>query len=318
MVVSGEADQPPATGVDGDVGRFERAPRHRADAPPTLETDARIGLDNDEFHLLYQVRVDPRTEDVHGAEALLRWRDQYRGTMTPGLFLPALADTAVMGQLGRWVLAQACLQATRWEARRPPSRPRIVVSVNATATQAVHRGFIDFVAAALEVSGIDPSLLQLEVGLRADDTDDPVLHDRLESLRALGVGVALDGVEPSFGRDGFLPCGGVNLARRALRNLTPGSKAADAIAGLVERAHAADRWVCAVGVETREQADVLAAVGCDLAQGFLYSEPVAASELGWQAPAVAAVATPQEARPSSSKTSMTGSGPLPKRQRRAG
>lgn len=310
--------------ADEEAARFMRA-RLRANEPPTLEADARLGLDRNEFHLLYQVRVEPATEDVCGVEALLRWRDTYRGTMAPGLFLPALADTQVMGRLGRWVLSQACIQAARWESRRPADRPRIVVAVNATAVQALHDGFVEFVGNAVAISRIDPTLLQLEVGARSSELDEELLHERLDALRDLGVVVALDAVDPRCGADGnFPPSHGLNLARRWVRSVVTDRRVATQVDDFVRRAHDAGRWVCAVGVETSAQAEALAALGCDTLQGFRFGEPVAASELGWQVPSTGpaiggpAAAPRDPSLPSSSKSAMTAGGPLPKRQRRAG
>lgn len=301
--------QPGITG-DGSTG-FVR--RHALDGPPTLERDAMQGLERDEFSLLYQPRLDPRTEEVRGVEALLRWRDAYRGQMQPDLFLPPLVQTEVMSRLGQFVLTQACMQAARWERRRPAGHRPIVVAVNVSIAELMRDGFVDYVAAAVEAGGVEPPLLQFEVDSRAAADAPSTLVDRLAGLQALGVSVALDAVAPTVGTDGFLPCRAVNLARRWVRSVDTDARVADQVAALVTRAHAHRLLVGAVGVEKPSQAEALVAAGCDIVQGFLYSEPVPAAELGWQQ------SQPQPGGPRPAPTTdpvaRTASGQLPRRRR---
>lgn len=274
-------------GIDARADRVERWRHRLADTPTSLESDVRTGLGHDEFTLVYQPRHELDRGEVPVVEALLRWRRHHRARMSPEVFLGAVADAAVREQLSRWVIEHAILQAATWDASRPSDAGAVGVSINVTSEDVLRDDFIGFVALSTEAAGIAPGLVQIEVPARAVPPAEPVLATRLGSLIRLGVGVVVDGVDPWYGTDGFLlPCAGVNLARQWVRALGTDPTVTDAIGQLVERAHADGVLVGAIGVETRAQAGTLAALGCDLAQGFLFSEPVPPSELGWRVEAV--------------------------------
>jgi len=277
-------DASPTEGVLGRVDRVERWRSRLADTPASLESDVRTGLGLDEFTLEYQPRHELARGRVTAVEALLRWRRGHRSHMSPEVYLGALSDASVMDQLGRWVLHNALLQVARWEQNRPADVPAIGISVNVTPAEVVGDGFIDRVALALVAADVAPELVQLEVAARSAGVIDATVVERLRALATLGVGFALDGVDPSYGRDGLLVAGGgVNISRQWIRVVASDPRAATAIAELISRVHDAGLTVCAIGVETRAQAAVLTEMGCDHAQGFLFSEPVPPSELGWQA-----------------------------------
>lgn len=270
------------TTVPGRADRAERWRRRLADTPASLEEDIRTGLRLDEFSLVYQPRHELHGGRVAAVEALLRWRREGRAGMSPEVFLGAVADTAVRDQLIRWVLHHAVLQAARWEAHRPADASPVGVSINVGPEDVLREDFIGLVALAAESVRTTSGLVQIEVGGRATLPADPALAARLQALARLDVSVVLDGVDPWYGSDGFfLPCRGVNIARRWVRSVGTDSGVTDAVGRLVERAHASGIRACAIGVESRAQARALDALGCDLAQGFLFSEPVPPSELGW-------------------------------------
>ena len=263
------------------ASRFERWRTRLADTPETLAADAQVGLEGDDFYLLYQPRVSTSDGEVRAVEALLRWNGGERGAMKPGSFLPTLADTSVMGPLGRWVLAEACVQAEEWEATRHPESPPVAIAVNLTIAELQDPARRHEVREAV-TSGPVPPPIEVEVDLDHALTIDPAVGRFLDDLRRDGVPVALDGVAPTLVTEELpLPCDWLNLGRRLVRVVDADPACAELVGGLVRWAEERSVAVTAIGVERQEQADILTDLGCARLQGYLYSEPVPGTELGW-------------------------------------
>jgi len=247
-----------------------------------VEADVRAALGHGEFLLLYQPRFSLRTQDVVAIEALLRWRDPTLGMLSPPAFLPRIAHTSVMAPLGRWVLHQACLEAAHWEAQRPAGETPIVVSVNVAAREIIEPSFVGTVLEIIDEMRLAPHLLQLEVDAADSLRGESSVASRLDLLRDRGVRVAIDGASPALGLGGGrLDVDSVHLHRQWVRGVGIDPSLTDSIAALVERVHRAGGEVCAMGVEDQRQADALAAMGCDQAQGFLLCDPLLPDALGW-------------------------------------
>jgi EAL domain-containing protein (putative c-di-GMP-specific phosphodiesterase class I) len=235
-----------------------------------------------QFSLLYQPRVSLRTGDVIAIEALLRWQDCTRGMLGPKTFLPHLAQTSAMVALGQWVLNEACSEAARWEAERPAGDAPVTLSVNVAAEEVLETGFVDGVRLALQERALPTTMLQLEVDAGDPLRTETLVSTRLQQLRDEGIRLAIDGASPLLGSGSArVEADSVHLQRRWVRALGGDAGVAARVASLVERVHRSGGTVCATGVEEREQADSLSALGCDHAQGYLYYEPVPADVLGW-------------------------------------
>jgi EAL domain-containing protein (putative c-di-GMP-specific phosphodiesterase class I) len=264
------------------ASRFQRWQHRLADTPASLEADARAGVATERFYLLYQPRVRCADGDIRVVEALLRWHDATRGDMHPGLFLPSLAETAVMGDLGRWVLDRACAQAAAWDRDRPADEPPVAVAVNVGVSELRQDGFVELASAALGAADLRPELLVLELDARGGVPADRLTVARLAHLRHVGISVTLDGVDPPLPpRATATLHDGINLDRRGVRRV----ETAPALgAELVRAAHDRSLTLTAVGVERQDQADLLTRLGFDQLQGYHLGEPVRADELGWQRP----------------------------------
>ncbi len=233
------------------------------------------------FTLAFQPIVDAQEEHFVAVEALLRWPEPNRRQTPPAEFVPVLEQTGLIVQVGRWVLQEACRQATRWLSQGAHG---LVLSVNVSPRQFIEPDFADTVAAVLMQTGFPANRLQLEVteGLLLDASAD-VLR-KLHALEQQGVRLAVDdfGIgQSSLAYLKTFPLHTLKIDRMFVRDLhQPGHDQARerAIArAIIELGHSLGLKVTAEGVETAEQAHTLKALGCDNLQGYLFGRPVPAS-----------------------------------------
>ncbi len=253
-----------------------------SDTVADIESDVVAALGLGQFSLLYQPRMALDSGDVVAVEALLRWQDSARGLLGPKAFLPLVAQTSAMVALGQWVLYEASREAARWELERPAGVRPVMVSVNVAALEVLEPAFFDSVQLILEEHALPTTQLQLEIDASDPLRGETVVTTRLGLLRDEGVRVAIDGACPQLGSGSLhLDADSVHLHRRWTRSIANDAALAEAVAGLVERTHRSGGTVCAMGVETQAQADVLSVVGCDLGQGYFYCDPVPSDLIGW-------------------------------------
>lgn len=254
---------------------FSEAMRARL-TPATAERRLQGALDDGEFRLLYQPIVALRSGRIVGCEGLLRWDDPKRGMIPPGDFLSSLEETGLILPVGRWVLEEACRQAAVWAGQTPPGQTPLRVTINVSPRQLGQADFADDLRSALESSGVDPSLIYLELTEASLIADPRAAWTALTAARELGVGMALD----DFGT------GYSSLTH--LRNFDFELLKLDSsyVSGLGERPidEAIVRHVASLarglgiatvaeGVRDAGQVDRLLDIGCELGQGFFFSEP---------------------------------------------
>jgi EAL domain-containing protein (putative c-di-GMP-specific phosphodiesterase class I) len=253
-----------------------------SDTVADIEAEVVKGLGLGQFSLLYQPRVSLQTGDVVAVEALLRWRDSARGLLGPKAFLPLVAQTSAMVALGQWVLDDACGEAARWELERPAGVAPVALSVNVAAEEVLESAFLGGVHLVLQERALPTTMLQVELDATDPLRSETLVTTRLQILRDEGVRLAIDGASPQLGiGSAHIDADSVHLQRRWVRGIAADGAVAANVAALVDRVHRSGGKVCAMGVETTEQADVLASLGCDHAQGYLYCGPVPSDELGW-------------------------------------
>ena len=227
-----------------------------------------------QFVVYYQPLVDAAGRRLRSAEALVRWSHPTRGLLLPGAFIALAEQTGQIVAIGRWVLQQACIDmAQRWRQ----TGQAVSVAVNISPLQFRRPEFIKDVLAVLEISGLPPQLLELEVteGVLLSGTDKAIAM--LKSIRELGVQVAIDDFGTGFSSLSYLrqlPITKVKLDRSFITDITGDRGSAAIVQGVITMAHHLGLLVVAEGIETVEQQNYLAASDCDLLQGFLYSRPV--------------------------------------------
>jgi diguanylate cyclase (GGDEF)-like protein len=239
-----------------------------------LENQLRQALDNEEFVLHYQPKVNLESGNMTGAEALIRWNDPRTGLVPPARFIPILEETGMIHEVGRWALKQAVADYLRWRAA---GLPAVRIAVNVSPLQLRHRGFI----AEIEQSvGIDA---HAAAGLELEITESVIMHDvkhniaSLQAFRALGVSIAIDDFGTGFSSLSYLaklPVDTLKIDRSFVIEMTRGPQGLALVSTIINLAHALKLKVVAEGVETGEQQRLLRLLDCDEMQGYLFSKPV--------------------------------------------
>jgi diguanylate cyclase (GGDEF)-like protein/PAS domain S-box-containing protein len=257
---------------------FDELMRGRATARLGVENDLRRALSRDELRLDYQPLVSLSDWGIVGVEALVRWRHPRKGLIWPDDFVPVAEETGMIAPIGRWVLERACVEASRWQALRPDGAP-VGVSVNLSALQLADPQLVDLVADTLESSKLEPSCLSLEITESVMLADADLLTDVLASLRSMGVQIVLDDFGTGYSSLTHLtkvPLDAIKVDRSFVDGLGSEPRVTAITEAIIAMAHALKLDVVAEGVETQRQANELRDLGCQLAQGFHFSQPVPA------------------------------------------
>ena len=233
-------------------------------------------IEGQQFVVYYQPLVDARTCEVLSLEALVRWQHPQRGMVPPNDFIPLAEQTGQIISIDQWVLHQACLDAVRINHHRPAEQS-IVMAVNISPIHFRRVGFFREVQRVLQVTGLAPQLLELEVteGLLMSGADQAI--EQLQALRHLGVRVAIDDFGTGFSSLSYLrqlPINKVKLDRCFIQDIEHSRANAAIVQGVITMAHHLGLQVVAEGVETLAEQEYLIACGCDLLQGFRFSKPV--------------------------------------------
>jgi len=242
----------------------------------SLESGLRRAIERGELNLLYQPRVGVSDGQVRAVEALIRWQHPSQGVISPSEFVPVAEDAGLISAIGEWVLHTACRQARAW---RDQGLLELRVAVNLSPRQFLQESLIHVVREALHHTGMDPARLELEI------TEEMLIRnpERAERLlgqfKELGVRVVIDDFGTGLSSLNViqrLPIDCVKIDRSLILDL-PGSERAAAITrGVVAMAHSLGISTTAEGVETREQREFLAQIGCEDMQGNYFSAPVGA------------------------------------------
>ncbi|WP_312510710.1 EAL domain-containing protein [Massilia sp.] len=244
-----------------------------------LETRLRRAIERDELALHYQPQVSRIDGRLVGMEALLRWRSDEVGMVSPGDFIPLAEDTGLIHPIGEWVIRQACFQNKAWQhAGLAPVR----VAVNVSASQFKAGSVPRVVRAALEDSGLAPHWLEVEITESVMLGDSSAAEAQLAELRAMGVSLSLDDFGTGYSSLGYLsrfPLDKLKIDQTFVRNIATEQRSAAIAQATIALAQGLSLAVVAEGVETVGQRDFLGSLGCDVLQGYLYGRPVPAFEI---------------------------------------
>jgi len=239
----------------------------------SLENALFHAIDRDQLLLHYQPMISARTGRVSGVEALVRWQHPDHGLIPPGQFIPMAEETGLIAAIGEWVLHTACAQMRRWYRQ---GLPRMSVSVNLSSRQFRQDGLAKTVRAALDASGLDPRLLELEL-TESVLMDDPARSKAiLDELNGLGVSVALDDFGTGYSSLSYLKgfkLDALKIDRTFTAEITTSEATASIVRATIALARGLHLRTVGEGVETRAQAEFLVKHGCDSLQGFLFARP---------------------------------------------
>ena len=243
-------------------------------------------LERHELVLHYQPVVDLHTGTMVGMEALVRWQHPTRGLLGPHEFIPLAEDSGLIVALGAWVLNEACRQVSVWSGLRAEAdqdEARLNISVNVSALQLADPGFLNQVTRALEASGVDPDRLWLEIteSTLMRDADDAVRT--LLALRQLGLHIEIDDFGTGYSSLSYLkrfPVETLKIDRSFVEELDVRAENVAIVRAIIGLGESLGLSIIAEGVEQPAQVATLQALGCQLAQGFLYGVPLPAASLG--------------------------------------
>ncbi|MET0980922.1 MAG: EAL domain-containing protein [Telluria sp.] len=244
-----------------------------------LEVGLRKALQNNELYLLYQPQLDVRSSEIVGVEALVRWRHPERGIISPTEFIPLAEETGLIVPIGEWVLRTACNQARLWQGL--PRRP-VRIAVNLSAKQFKDENLSQIVLSALDETGLDPKLLELELteGTLMDDA--MATLSTLERLRGIGVYLSIDDFGTGYSSMNYLKrfdVRALKIDRSFISDLPQDSENAAITRAIIAMAHGLKMAVVAEGVETDEQLLLLEQYGCDMVQGYFLGHPSSADAM---------------------------------------
>jgi EAL domain-containing protein (putative c-di-GMP-specific phosphodiesterase class I) len=215
---------------------------------------------------------------MHGAEALLRWKHPVRGSIPPAEFIPIAEESGLIGSIGAWVVREACRQARAWQvAGLPPLR----VAVNLSASQFRQGNIVAMIADALDLAGLEPRFLEVELTESAVMSDPEESIAILEKLSTMGVLVSVDDFGTGYSSMSYLrrfPIDKLKIDKGFISEIISRSEDASIVRAIISLAHSLKLKVVAEGVESTEQLEFLKTLGCDQYQGFHYSKALPVSE----------------------------------------
>ncbi|QJE73470.1 EAL domain-containing protein [Aerophototrophica crusticola] len=245
-----------------------------------LSIELNAALSQKQFELYYQPIVAADTREVVAFEALVRWRHPTRGIVTPIAFIPTAEETGLIVPIGAWAMREAALQTAAWT--RAAGKP-VWVSVNISAAQLSEPGFLEHVAQVIAETGVDPTLLKLEVTEGTIIGDPELAAEILTGLRDLGIRLCMDDFGTGYSNLSYLqtlPFDFLKVDRAFVKSMIDRFESRTILRTMMALAQQLELEVVAEGVESPEQADELARLGCHFLQGFLYGKPMPADLAG--------------------------------------
>ena len=244
-----------------------------------FESNLSSALNNHEFVLYYQPKVDLATGRVTGLEALIRWISPQLGFVPPGDFISIAEETGLIVPIGRWVAQTACVQNRAWQKG---GLPQLRIAINISARQLADKGLVQFISDTISKTGLTVDSLELEITESAVMSNQDHAEKVLNELKGLGFHLTMDDFGTGYSSLAYLkrfPFDSVKIDQSFVRGI-PESKDDEAIVeAIIAMARSLRLKVVAEGVETKEQFDFLRSLGCDQIQGYYFSKPIPANEI---------------------------------------
>jgi predicted signal transduction protein with EAL and GGDEF domain len=250
---------------------YQRSMNQEINDRRQIEMDLREALEKNQLELHYQPIIDLQRNAVTGFEALARWRHPVKGMVPPAVFIPVAEDSGLILPLGTWALIEACEQAARWP-------DHLKIAVNLSPVQFSTPNLFGVIESILAKTKLAPHRLELEITERIFMEDSEKTLSTLHRLKELGVRIAMDDFGTGYSSLSYLrsfPFDKIKVDRAFVSDLAEGTEHVVIVQAVVSIARALGMTTTAEGVETPGQRDFLKALGCDEAQGYLFSPPVA-------------------------------------------
>jgi diguanylate cyclase (GGDEF)-like protein len=242
-----------------------------------LERDMRRALQNDEFLVYFQPKISAGNK-IKGMEALIRWKDPFKGMVSPAEFIPVAEETGLIEEIGTWVMQASCRQTKAWQDMGLPS---VRCSVNVSAHQFRSRHIVEKVKAALAESGLEADWLELEIteSMLMNNVEEVVA--KMQALRDLGVNLSIDDFGTGYSSLSYLgrfPITTLKIDRAFVHDVESNPNTAEIARAIIGLSRGLALEVVAEGAELAEQVQFLRDNGCDVVQGFFFSRPLPAHE----------------------------------------
>jgi len=257
---------------------FEPELRTRARARMALIHDLRYALERNELRAFYQPKVNLRTRQIVGFEALIRWRHPERGLVYPGDFIELAEETGMIVPIGEWILAEACRQLRTWQTRFDAG---LRMNVNLSVKELLDPNLVSRVGAILGNSGLAPDSLNLELTETALMTNLPSARHAMSRLRELGVGLKLDDFGTGYSSLGYLRAmqfDSLKIDKSFVMRMNSDRESRAIVESMTRLARALEMTVVAEGVELEAHIEELLKLGCEVGQGFYFSAAVEAEQ----------------------------------------
>jgi diguanylate cyclase (GGDEF)-like protein/PAS domain S-box-containing protein len=244
----------------------------------TLENHLHKALENDEFTLHYQPKIDLSSNKITGVESLIRWENPVLGMIRPDQFIPIAEETGMIISIGEWVLEEACKQLSIWKEQEVCD---LTVSVNLSIRQFFNPNLIPSIQRVIKQTGIDPSLLDLEI-TESMTMKVEVAREILNELKKLGVRISIDDFGTGYSSFNYLkyfPIDYIKIDKSFINDITHDVQSENIVQVFFMLAKTIGFKVVAEGVETKEQLDKLRALNCHEVQGYFFSKPLPKDEI---------------------------------------
>jgi diguanylate cyclase (GGDEF)-like protein len=271
-------------GGRGSYRFYQRAMNEEINDRRQTELDLREAIEKEELELHYQPIIDLQRNAITGFEALARWRHPDKGMIPPAVFIPVAEDGGLILPLGTWALTEACRRAAQW-----PDHLKVAVNLSPVQISTPH--LPELVESILTDTGLAPHRLELEITERIFMEDGEETLSILHRLKSLGVRISMDDFGTGYSSLSYLrsfPYDNIKVDRTFVSRLNEGTEHVVIVQAVVSIARALAMTTTAEGIETLDQQEFLAALGCDEAQGYLFSAPIPIAEVpkliaGWAA-----------------------------------
>jgi diguanylate cyclase len=244
-----------------------------------LETGLRKAIEREELSLYYQPQFAITTGELIGVEALIRWKREGAGMVSPGEFIPIAEETGLIIAIGEWIIRTACHQAKAWQDK---GYPPLKMSVNLSSLQFQQDELIPMIRNALSESHLEARYLDIEITESIAMNDVVQVTDKLQQLKSLGIQLSMDDFGTGFSSLSYLkkfPIDTLKIDQSFVRDISVDEDSKKIVSAILAMAFSLDMNVIAEGVETYEQLQFLRSYGCHEAQGYLFSKPIPSDQL---------------------------------------
>ena len=245
-----------------------------------IESNLRHALEKNQFILHYQSKVNLRTGQITGAEALLRWQHDEWGEVAPDIFVSVAEDSGLIVPIGRWVLREACKQAKVWQ---DAGLPTIAVAINISAQEFLQKDFVEGVRAVLVETRLAAHYLELEITESVLMQDAKCSISILQQLKKMGITLSVDDFGTGYSSLSYLqrfPIDVLKIDQSFVRNIESAKDDGIIVSAIISMGNSLKLKVVAEGIETPNQLAFLKARHCEEGQGYFFSHPLTAEKFG--------------------------------------